>query len=252
MFLKKDIEFSTFSNLKNVLAEPHPSNKFIDEWYKKLDKDITKPDAPGFTHKDGVVSTVKRCMPFLDAMTSGYIIPAPVDMHIKRNENDINGNVQLNFYTCLSIEKEPIIKVDHSFEQLKNHPYMLNGNIIVMKFVNPWVIKTPKGYSCLFVNPLNISSPESIEIIPGIVETDRYHSNINFPFFYHSKENTDTFIKKGTPLVHVIPFKRESWFRKISFFNEKNIINKKSIDARIRSTFVDGYRDLFWVKKNFK
>ena len=40
----------------------------------------------------------------------------------------------------------------------------------VLKFVNPWVVKTPPGYSALFVPPLNrIETP--FTFFSGVVET---------------------------------------------------------------------------------
>ena len=52
------------------------------------------------------------------------------------------------------------------------------------KFINKWLIKTPPGYSCLFVKPLNHFETR-FEIISGVVDTDTYINTINFPFLLH-------------------------------------------------------------------
>ena len=51
----------------------------------------------------------------------------------------------------------------------------------LLKFTNPLVIETSPGWSCLFKSPPNHFS--NIRIIEGIVDTDTYHRQINFPFF---------------------------------------------------------------------
>jgi hypothetical protein len=53
-------------------------------------------------------------------------------------------------------------------------------NLSFYKIINPWKIKTPKGYSCLFVSPLN-NSDDRFSIISGIVDTDTFPNEINFP-----------------------------------------------------------------------
>jgi len=77
------------------------------------------------------------------------------------------------------------------------------------KFINKWLIKTPPGYSCLFIKPMNRVETR-FDIIAGIVDTDDYVNTINFPFILNKKDE-QFLIKKGEPMVQVIPFKRNSW-----------------------------------------
>ena len=44
-------------------------------------------------------------------------------------------------------------------------------------FVSPCTIKTPPGYSCLFVPPLN-NTDDRFSIIPGIVDTDKLNFEV--------------------------------------------------------------------------
>ena len=50
---------------KDVWPHPKPAGHFVPEEYKKM---------PRFTDNSKLQSTVKTCIPFLDAMTCGYII----------------------------------------------------------------------------------------------------------------------------------------------------------------------------------
>ena len=75
-----------------------------------------------------------------------------------------------------------------------------------MKFHNYWSIRTAKGWSCLFVPPLN--RPNSVvEVFAGVVDTDTYTAPINFPFVATAADGVHV-LDKGTPLVQVIPFRR--------------------------------------------
>ncbi|MCU0943333.1 MAG: DUF6065 family protein, partial [Hydrogenophaga sp.] len=76
------------------------------------------------------------------------------------------------------------------------------------KIHNHWTIRTPKGWSCLFVSPLNRPNGV-IEVAAGVVDTDEYPALIHFPFFATAPDGLYT-LEKGTPLVQVIPFEREA------------------------------------------
>jgi len=47
-----------------------------------------------------------------------------------------------------------------------------------------------------------------VEIAAGVVDTDEYTSLIHFPFFAIAADGLYT-LEKGTPLVQVIPFRRD-------------------------------------------
>ena len=47
-----------------------------------------------------------------------------------------------------------------------------------------------------------------MDIIAGVVDIDTYASLINFPFFATAADGVHT-LAKGTPLVQVIPFRRD-------------------------------------------
>ena len=59
-----------------------------------------------------------------------------------------------------------------------------NKNLPFHKILNPWIITTPPGYSTLFVPPLN-NSDDRFSIIAGIVDTDTFKNEINFPIVIH-------------------------------------------------------------------
>ena len=89
---------------------------------------------------------------------------------------------------------------------------------------------------------------ERWHIIEGVVDTDTYINEINFPFIL-KKRDEQFLVKKGDPMVQVIPFKREAWKMWSGFYLEK--LHVKTINL-INGKWVDRYKKLFWNKKSYK
>ena len=189
-------------------------------------------------------STIRRCVPFLDAITAGYIIPLPYDIFVTRDKITSADGVELDlpFYSS----NGPGVHF-HSPEQAKDHP-MNKKNKPIAKIMNPWSVKTPSGYSCAFLPPLN-SKESPIEIMSGIVDTDTYDNQVNFPFNLID-ENFEGLIPAGTPVAQVMPFKRESW--KMKFGSEKDLEQSRVTASKLKMKVFDSYRSQFWSKKEFR
>lgn len=177
---------------QGVIAPPVPAKTYVPDWFRKLPAvDETKHSM----NDTGL--TVKRCMPFLDAMTTGWIIPlaATIRMEIRDNGAEV----------AAGWEFDRVMVSNHAMHQVKGNPW---GHRPPRKFHNYWTIVTPPGWSCLFINPLN--RPNGLfEIVAGVVDTDSYHALINFPFFATGPDGLHV-IERGTPLVQVIPFRRDA------------------------------------------
>ena len=228
MINKKIIFCATQESMVDVWPHPKPASRFIPEEYKKLER----------FHENNLHSaTVKTCMPFLDSLTAGYIIPFDQDYVVDPVENDFSikpSNQQVDETGT------------HSKLQLPKEWRKITGEN-AGKFGNKWLIKTPPGYSCLFIKPMN-RIEDRFEIIAGVVDTDTYINVINFPFILH-KRDEQFMIKKGEPMVQVIPFKRESWKLWCGYYFEK--LHRKTYDL-LNSEWVDRYKKMFWSKKSFK
>jgi hypothetical protein len=135
---------------------------------------------------------------------------------------------------------------NHTQNQVKGHP--MNPRV-PLKFINHWHIKTPPGWSCLFVPPLN-REEKNIELISGIVDTDIFHEYINFPGFIIPNDIEYLKLEQGYPMMQVIPFKRGfNKDAKISTLSSENISYMEK-QRQIRSTRnASLYRDEHWNKK---
>jgi hypothetical protein len=140
----------------------------------------------------------------IDGMTNGFIIPLAGDIHIRTNEDA----------SLIDITENPYVKLteEHSKEQV-GPAFPFPGKHLV-KFLNHFVIKTPPGYSCLFVAPINHLETRFLTL-GAVVDTDIYDREINFPSVWLAN-NFDEILPAGTPIIQCIPFKRENTISKFS------------------------------------
>lgn len=230
----------TFTNVYQTEAVelPKPASSFVPDWYKNLESYLNGSKKP--TGDGNSAATAKKCMPVFDSITAGYIIALPADVYVSQQETP-DGTKQPYFeWSSFGLVQF------HPAEQAPNHPSR-NGHMAYPKWINPWAIKTPKGYSTLFVQPFHRESV--FTILPGIVDTDNYSAPVNFPFVL----NDITFegmIPKGTPIAQVIPFKRESWEMQIG--GEKELREQITITNKLQTKFFDRYKSMFRSPKEYK
>lgn len=225
-----------FTELFSVSKEyfPVPASKNLPEWYKKTDSYIGSKSFKPFDGNGN--QTIKKCMPVFDALLSGYIIKTYVDVYVTLTEDNVSY-FNWPMYNPISF---------HPIDQAPLHPGMNTRPF--PKWNNPWSIKTPPGYSCLFIDPMH--NPNGIfTIMAGVVDTDSYINPVNFPFTLNSP-NFEGIIPAGTPICQVIPFKRDSFNMKIG--GEKNIKDINRLNNTFRNKWLNNYKLKFWTKKEYK
>ena len=226
--LENKIKFvATNENFKDVWPHPQPATRFIPDEFKKLKR---------FREDNLHEPTLKTCVPFLDSLTMGYIIPFDQDYVVDPVEND---------FSVTPANREQNDFGFHNKAQLPKEWKTAGEN--AGKFINKWLVITPPGYSCLFIKPMNRLETR-FDIIAGVVDTDTYINVINFPFILN-KRDKQFLIKKGEPMVQVIPFKRESWKMWSGFYYEKR---HSKVSSFLNSEWIDRYKKYFWSKKSYK
>lgn len=166
------------------IPRPMSASRLTPEWYRKMKR-----------VKQGGMS-VKTCVPFLDSITSGYILTLPVDMVWDHDAGHFLSQSKLS------------LNEDHYPDQISDMPMPSRLDPRPHKWMNQWHIKTPPGYSTLFVHPLNrLDLP--FYSLSGIVDTDRHPLVVNFPFLL--EKDFKGVIPAGTPIIQAIPFKRDDW-----------------------------------------
>jgi hypothetical protein len=235
--MKKLIKFIANTKEAGLASiEPKPSIKLVPDWYKNIppytngDKKLRFPMSFN-THN----STIKRCVPFLDALTAGYMVVLDDDIYIEQIDKEpfIRWKSDVDIITWHSLEQFPGFEIPDTYHKM------------ITKWTNDFIIKTPPGYSALFVHPMNrVDLP--FFTLSGFVDCDSYEKTVQFPFLL--KKGFEGIIPAGTPIAQIIPVKRDSWESKREDFDE----DKTYIRARkFARTFADSYKKNWWVKKDY-
>lgn len=215
----KKIKFQSV-DVKVDFIHPQPASKFVPEWFRKL---------PGVISG---VETIKKCVPFLDTLTSGYIIVLASDVYYDGKEFQ-------------QVSKVPQVSL-HTREQINNFDIPKEFSDQPFKWINFFVAKTPKGYSTMFAHPLNrLDLP--FYSMTGIVETDTFPVPVNFPFFM--KKDFVGVIPAGTPIIQVIPFKRDNWQSSVE---DKKPYKEPWFISIMHNPPFGFYKKNFWQRKSYK
>jgi hypothetical protein len=226
------IKFSCDAHLLGVIPNPVAAIKAAPDYFKQI-----KPQSDNHPRS----GTVKRCVPFLDALSAGFVIPMWCDVYVFARNGELSIDFPPNFPQSETLGHHSSVQIPK--HPLANSPY---GNM-PMKWINPWVIETDPGVSCLFTSPLNHMETR-FKLLDGVVDTDTYYNNINFPFFWTGGDG-EFFIQKGTPLVQVIPFRREEQKLEVCITND---IKRQSTVATLGTKLKNAYRDEIWSGKKEK
>lgn len=215
-----------------------PASEFLPEWYRNSPSKISgQPGELVQGNPSATSSTYKKCSPFLDAITSGYIVYLSADIEITKQENNM---------PLIQWRTQRKIVTQHDPDQWEGLPCPEGYFGFVFKWHNQHVINTPEGYSMLFVKPQNrFDLP--FETISGIVDTDKYNISVHFPFFI--KNSFTGIIKAGTPICQMIPIKRDSW--KIQHLKYDKNLSIKNIE-NFKSVIKRSYKNLFWQRKEYR
>lgn len=224
----------------DVCERPKPASHFIPDWHKNMPSYSPTPTCPSGDRlsivSGGSNATAKKCIPMLDSISSGYIVPLWADILIEQTVNGpmINWTVD-----------HPVFSVHGS--SYNGMPAPPGFNTLVFKYMTYFRMNTPNGYSVLVKSP---SGHDTLPIsaISAVVDTDKSVIDSNFPCWVRS--DFEGIVKKGTPIAQVIPFKREDWKSDFSYISEEeyNIQLNKGFLNSIKNNYVDRY----WSRKKYE
>jgi len=226
---------------ENCILPPKPAKSEIPEWYKKQDLYMNKENKYAL-HDRTPNTTVKACSPFSDALCTGYIWTSPLDIQIQKIPN---GNF-FDFKFEWKYEEEFV--TFHSNEQIGQMPPAYGGERGVCKWEFDYTIKTPPGYSVLFTHPLN-RHDLPFRTFSGVVDTDAYPLSVIFPFQLLDLKDEYTTIEKGTPLVQMIPIKRDVWDSKVEKYEKKE---SEKASFEYFSKIYRAYKTRYWSRKEYR
>lgn len=160
----------------------------------------------GWLKKQYAVPPLKfaRCPGMWDYLNAGYIISAWCDIHIKANSQGVVVRMEGSNH---STQHEAVAMDFALVDGLA--PIAESAKRCVMKIPMPWAAFARPGISCQ-VLPAEMHSPflDKLFVYPGVVDYDQFHT-INFIF--SAVAACEFTIWAGTPLLQVIPFRRETF-----------------------------------------
>ena len=191
------VTFRCLPELEPILPKPLPAKRGLPDWLKRMPLEA---HAEVF---DGEVKTVKRCPPFLDAMSAGFLVLLPCDIRFEDGCLEWDWR-ELPASLPRHTPRSPL--TFHVAAQLATTPLYLEDSLAI-KFMNLWTMQTEPGYSLLITHPLNrLDLP--FRSLTGLVDTDRYKDNyVHFPAVWTDPDFTGV-LPKGTPVAQCLPVKR--------------------------------------------
>lgn len=206
-----------------------PSSKYIPNWYK---------DSSPFADEQKTKATYKKCISFLDSLTSGYMVSTICDIYVEHLPNG-----QVEFKQSYDAFKSVTIR---GFESVEGLAHAQGWSPQIFAWVFPYGIKTPKGYSSLITHPMN-RDDLPFRTTSGIVDSDVYFSSGAVPFSL--KDDFEGLIPVGTPIAQIIPFKREDWTSETIKGDPEQ---QAASNGLLRKRFSGVYKDLFWQNKKYR
>ncbi|MBS0334615.1 MAG: hypothetical protein JSS35_17740 [Proteobacteria bacterium] len=193
------LTFRCPKELEGLLPPPRPAAQGLPDWVR------TMPATAYSAIAGGEDDTVKRCPPFVDAMTSGFLIPLFCDLTVE--DGEFSWDFDLPAGRSVNFSRAPVGL--HDASQVTGMPLFAPDRVLI-KFHNLWTIQAPPGWSLLFTHPANrFDLP--FTTLTGMVDCDRYHDAwINFPAHWHDAGFRGV-LPKGTPIAQCFPIKREAW-----------------------------------------
>ena len=221
---------------------PMPSAKAIPQWYKDIpsERPSIHPEngAPTFGRSS---STVKKCVPFTDALSFGYTWTLPFDIGIDLNNET---GVQTSYWKVSRTQYAMVPDLWHRHTGIA----VPDGyNSIVWRLELMPRITTPPGYSVLVTHPINRYDLPFL-VLSGVVDTDK--SYVQLPINLYLRADFHGVLKKGTPMAQIVPFKRENW--KSEYEGPRSPVEEHKAHFNHMSILDRSYQTQFWSKKKFE
>jgi hypothetical protein len=234
--MSKKIKFTAIDSWGyDVCPRPYPASKSIPKWWR--DAETYQSKEQKFDIKNGHPNfTFKKCLPMLDAISAGYIVPLWADVKITAINDElfsIDWATSKPVFSFIGVDAKGIEAPDGYYES-------------PVRFLNTWIPKTPPGYSVTVTSPVGYKNLP-FKAVTGVLDSDR--STLELSQAMWVKKDFNGIVEKGTPMFQVIPFKRENWDSEFDYYKDGEFL--KVQDKNFRGTMIGHYLKNVWSQKKY-
>ena len=236
-----EVQFEINDKLAYAAKQPTPASKARPQWWKQIQP--YHPDIKNENYVEAGSGTIRTCPAITDIQDFGYMIYLPFDLYVDATDKD-----------NLKVEIPPRLVEEGNGHYVSTHfAWQVDGFKVGEEFhpqhlkINPvFGVSTPRGYSAWMTHPVN-RTDLPFRTMDSMVDTDTYTAFWTVIIFI--KMGFKGVIEAGTPILQVMPFKREdTWNSKVI---QKNQDKWNRNWNGITNKFYRTYKNLFWVKKRF-
>ena len=192
------ITFRCDPALIDLLPRPVPAKAALPDWLRRL-----APRVQSSVHGRSI-RTVKQCPPFVDAMTHGFMLLLPCDVHVDAGR--FSWDWPLPAPDVAGHPRAPLSF--HVPEQIAGSP-LAHGTQSAIKFNSFWTIEIEPGWSLMAVHPIN-RDDLPFRLVTGLVDADRFNDvGINFPAVWIDPAFCGV-LPRGTPVAQCYAVPRDA------------------------------------------
>lgn len=193
------VTFRCPPELEGLLPRPVPAKTALPDWFKAMPLRAFDADL------GAEVMTVKKCPPFVDAMTYGFLMPLPCDVAVSGGRFTWDWDLP----ATLTGRHSRAPMAFHLNSQALGSPFFEDDRALV-KFNSFWTIELEPGWSLLCSHPANRPDLPFVSVT-GLVDADRYADNfVNFVARWLDPDYEGR-LEAGTPVAQCLPVRRETF-----------------------------------------
>lgn len=194
---KPVVEFTTCHKHVAEMFPPVPASRHMPSWWKGTPAYVPEKYRrfPHLRLREDC--TIKSCPGIHDYLAHGWMLPLWADIILGASENGFNYDLALKSDEVGSFSP---LMLGNGF------PRRAGDHTFVLKLISPWQVHASKGWSLMVLPPL-YQEDQPWTVLPGIIDSDRLPV-LNVIAEWHSPLGKAELMKAGTPLLHIVPFRR--------------------------------------------
>lgn len=210
--------------LEPLLPRPVPAARALPGWLKAMPAEVVSAVLGG-----EAVRTLKLCPPFIDALSTGLLIPLATDLTVAGGE--IAWSWDPPATPDAPITRAPVGL--HVPEQATGLPVDLDG-AMVLKFTNYWTLEAPEGWQLLFTHPFN--RPDlPFQTLTGVVDCDAFrHGYVHFPALW-TRPDWEGVLPAGTPVAQVVAVPRAAPALEVRAMTAAEVAESRAVQESLQA-----------------